>query len=120
MLFLCLAYGAEADWNDLTTEEQQSLLAQDEVLRQRGDLIAAVSPSPTFVRAWSGEPEVTSEPPVELPIPLAGFSVIEAADLDEAIALVAPTPCARARGMVEVRPITASNIRLGDQRGRPK
>jgi hypothetical protein len=30
-------------------------------------------------------------------VPLAGFSVIEAADVNEAIQLIAGTPCARAR-----------------------
>ncbi|TMC48801.1 MAG: hypothetical protein E6J14_10120 [Chloroflexi bacterium] len=36
---------------------------------------------------------------------LAGFSVIEARDLDEAIELVSKTPCAVARGAIEVRPL---------------
>jgi hypothetical protein len=36
---------------------------------------------------------------------VAGFAVIEAADLDEAIALVSQTPCAVAHGVVEVWPL---------------
>ncbi len=36
-------------------------------------------------------------------------SIIEAADLDEVIRLVAGTPCARAKGAIEIRPITAIN-----------
>jgi hypothetical protein len=36
---------------------------------------------------------------------LAGFSLIEAADLEEAIRLVADTPCARAKGAVELWPV---------------
>ena len=35
---------------------------------------------------------------VNMDAPLAGFSVIEAADLNEVIELVAKTPCARAKG----------------------
>ncbi|MGD0472316.1 MAG: serine hydrolase domain-containing protein [Candidatus Velthaea sp.] len=31
MKYLCLAYGAEADWQALTADEQQALLAQDDV-----------------------------------------------------------------------------------------
>jgi hypothetical protein len=42
MKFLCLAYGDERGWKNLTTEQQESLLKQDEVLRNRGALIAAV------------------------------------------------------------------------------
>jgi hypothetical protein len=36
------------------------------------------------------------------PAPLAGSSFLDAEDLDEAIRLVADTPCARARGAIEV------------------
>jgi hypothetical protein len=109
MKFLCLAYGDERAWNDLTKDEQAALLAQDEQLRKRGDVVAAVGPSSTVVRAWEGRPQTTEGPFGASFLPLAGFSIIEAANLDEAIRLVAQTPCARARGAVEVRPIAASN-----------
>jgi hypothetical protein len=46
-------------------------------------------------------------------VPLAGFGIIEAADLNEAIALVKDTPCARAGGAVEIRAITAMNEPAG-------
>jgi hypothetical protein len=45
MKFLCLAYGSEKDWNSLNKSEQDTLLAQDEVLRKRGTLMAAVRTS---------------------------------------------------------------------------
>lgn len=38
-------------------------------------------------------------------LPVAGFAVIEAADLDEAIRMVSGTPCAVAQGVVEVWPL---------------
>jgi hypothetical protein len=38
-------------------------------------------------------------------LPVAGFAIIEAADLDAAIALVSQTPCAVAHGVVEVWPL---------------
>jgi hypothetical protein len=34
-----------------------------------------------------------------------GFSIIEAADVDEVVRLLAGTPCAVARGAIEVRPL---------------
>lgn len=109
MMFLILAYGAEADWNALSQAEQEKLLAQDEVLRERGSLVAAVEPNVTTVRAWHGPPETTNEPAASLPAPLAGFGIIEADNLDHAIQLVANTPCARAKGAVEIRPILQIN-----------
>ena len=52
MKYLCLAYGDEKDWNVLTKDEQGKLLAQDEILRNRGALVAAVQGTVTTVKAW--------------------------------------------------------------------
>lgn len=38
-------------------------------------------------------------------LPVAGFSVIEAETLEEAIDIVSGTPCAVAQGVVEVWPL---------------
>jgi len=39
------------------------------------------------------------------PLPVAGFAIIEAADLSEAISMVSRVPCAVAHGVVEVWPL---------------
>jgi hypothetical protein len=109
MKYLCLAYGDEKDWNVLTKKEQDEMLAQDEVLRKRGALMAAVQTTTTTVRAWDGNPITTDGAFADSMAPLAGFSIIEAADLEEVIQLVAGTPCARAKGAIEIRPIMTIN-----------
>ena len=109
MKYLCLAYGDEKDWKELSKAEQDELLKQDDVLRQRGDLVAAVDQSATTVRAWDGVPEATQGGFAESRVPLAGFAIIDAPDLERAIELVADTPCARAKGAVELRPIDQIN-----------
>ena len=38
-------------------------------------------------------------------LPVAGFAIVEAADLEEAVAMVSGTPCAVAQGVVEVWPL---------------
>lgn len=38
-------------------------------------------------------------------LPVAGFTILEADDLGDAIALVSTTPCAVAHGVVEVWPM---------------
>ena len=45
MKFLCLAYGAEADWTALSPEEQERLLAQDKVIKDQGNNVAALRPA---------------------------------------------------------------------------
>jgi hypothetical protein len=109
MNFLCLAYGAAKDWEALTKEQQEELLAKDEALRQRGTLMAAVESNVISVKAWDGKPDVTQGAFANPGIPLAGFSVIEADNLDQVVHLVAGTPCARAKGAIEIRPILAIN-----------
>ncbi len=102
--FLCLAYGKEADWVALPEERREELLRQDDVLRQRGAFISVVG-DPTVVRAWDGPVHRSPQPYALSDAPLVGFSIIEAADLDEAVGLVAQTPCAVARGAIEIRPL---------------
>ena len=97
MMFLCLAYGAERDWKALPKDEQDALLAQDEALRERGALMAAVEPAVTTVTAWDGTAVITTGGFARSNAPLAGFSVIEADSVDHAAQLVADTPCARER-----------------------
>jgi hypothetical protein len=109
MKFLCLAYGSEKDWKALSKGEQDALLAQDEALRQRGTLMGAVETKAITVRAWDGVPHVANQAFAELSVPLAGFSIIEADNLDEVVGLVAKTPCARAKGAIEIRPIMFLN-----------
>lgn len=104
MKFLCLAYGSEADWKRLSKDEQTELLANDEVLKERGDSVAAVTSRVTTVTNWGHDLKTKDEPFARIAHPLAGFSIIEAKDLEEAIALVANTPCARANGAIEIRP----------------
>lgn len=104
MKFLCLAYGDEAGWKALSEDEQRELLANDAVIRKRGNLVTAVQTQVTSVRNWDRNLQVTEEPFANPGLPLAGFSVIEADSVEEVIALVADTPCARARGVIEIRP----------------
>jgi hypothetical protein len=118
MKYLILAYGDEKDWNALSAREQDELLLQDEALRKRGDLVAAVAPPVHTVKAWDGSPNVTVGPFVDSSVPLAGFGIVEAEDLAEVVELVSSTPCARAKGAIEIRPIISITgyTRAGDDR----
>lgn len=105
MKFLCLAYGAEKDWLGLTKQEQEEFLAQDEVLRNRGNFMAAVGTTVATVTAWNGSPTTVRSTFAQSSVPLAGFAIIEAKDINEVVQLVANTPCARAKGAIEIRPL---------------
>jgi hypothetical protein len=105
MKYLCLVYGEEeriAGMDDL------ECLAVDAELRAGGHCIASEALQPTAtattVRVRNGRVTVSDGPFAETKEALAGFYLIEARDLNEAIALAAKIPPAQV-GCVEVRPI---------------
>ena len=104
MKFLCLAYGGASDWEAMSKQEQAGVLAQDEVLKKRGDYLAAVQTKVLTVTNWDGDLKTNGESFARPALPLAGFSIIEANSFDEVVQLVANTPCARAKGAIEIRP----------------
>nr|WP_279536493.1 YciI family protein [Nesterenkonia salmonea] len=76
--------------------------AHDEQLAKRGSRIGRAG-KPVQVRNPEGrvvQREDNALMKAELPV--AGFMILEAEDLDHAIALAADTPCAVAYGVVEV------------------
>ena len=105
MKYLCLAYGDGKDWEALSVAEQAELLSNDERLRERGDFVTALEPTGTVVKAWDGVPERSSIPFAKSTHPLVGFSIIEAESIDQVVDLVSDTPCARAKGAIEIRPL---------------
>ncbi len=71
--------------------------------------MAAVQTKVVTVRAWDGKPNATDGAFADSNVPLAGLSVIDAADVDEVIQLVAGTPCAQAKGAIEIKSVMAIN-----------
>jgi len=105
MKYLCLVY-AEEDKLDAVPDSE--CLAYDAALRGSGHCIASEALQPvetaTTVRVRNGKASMTDGPFAETKEQLAGFYLIEAKDLDEALQLAAKIPPARV-GSIEVRPI---------------
>ncbi|HUP55056.1 MAG TPA: YciI family protein [Methylomirabilota bacterium] len=99
---------AEQPSTDVIMAEIESYNAFTEHVRARGALKAgeALHPSTaaTTVRVRDGHTVATDGPFAETKEALGGFYLVEAADLDEAIAYAAMIPGAK-HGSVEVRPI---------------
>jgi len=77
---------------------------------RKGDIMG-VAGKPVQVRNPEGDGvEVSEGAYLSSDLPIAGFALIEAADLDAAIEIAARSPCAVAHGVVEVWPLqTAPN-----------
>jgi hypothetical protein len=69
--------------------------------------MAAVKTDVLTVTAWDGTPTVTAGSFGKMGVSLAGFSVIEAADAEEVVQLVAGTPCGR-EALLELGPFSQS------------
>src|ERR687885_2580026 len=105
MKYLCLVYGEE---QALANMPDSHCLAYDEEIRGSGHCIASEALQPvstaTTVRVRNGKVSVTDGPFAETKEYLAGFYMIEARDLNEAIQIAARIPPATV-GSIEVRPI---------------
>ena len=82
--------------------------AYSQMLRDRGAFVGGEALQPTAtattVRIRDGQTMTTDGPFAETKEALGGFYLVEAADLDEALALAAACPGAK-WGSIEVRPI---------------
>ena len=107
MKYLCLVYGEE---QAIQTMDDRHCLDYDESIRASGHCLASESLQPvataTTVRVRKGKVSVTDGPFAETKESLAGFYLVEARDLNEAIQIAAKIPPA-AVGSIEVRPIRA-------------
>jgi hypothetical protein len=105
MKYLCLVYLEEGKLRAIADRE---CAACGDSLRSGGVLVAAEALQPvstaTTVRVRNGRVSVTDGPFAETKEQLAGFYLIEATDLNEAIQMAAKIPPAR-EGSIEVRPV---------------
>ena len=113
MKYLCLVYSEEEKLHTLPEAPRDSeCLAYADSLSQKGQLLAAEAlesvHTATTVRVRNGRLSVTDGPFAETKEQLAGFYLIEARDLNEAIQVTAKIPPARV-GSIEVRPIRQLN-----------
>jgi hypothetical protein len=112
MKYLCLIYTEEKAMYARPPAELEAIAGEcvgyDEALKAHGQFIACERLQPVntaaTVRLRDGRVSVTDGPFAETKEQLAGFYLIEARDLNEAIRLAAKIPPARL-GCVEVRPV---------------
>lgn len=109
MKYLCLVYLDEKTFHTLPDSPSDSEChAFGDDLRAGGRCVASAPLEPVrtavTVRVRAGKVSLTDGPFAETKEQLAGFYMIDAADIDEAARLAAKIPPARV-GSVEVRPI---------------
>jgi hypothetical protein len=114
MQYLLLLYADDTAWNKFSPAEQQAgiaaYMAYGEALRKAGAYVGSNrlqgTSSATTVRVASGKTQVLNGPYAETKEQLGGYYLIEAPDLDAALAWAARCPGA-SHGTIEVRPVWA-------------
>ena len=105
MKYVCLVYGEEKEIGKMADDE---CMAYDHGLRTAGRCLASEALQPVrtavTVRVRDGKMSVTDGPFTETKELLAGFYLIDAVDLNEAIQMASQIPPARV-GSIEVRPV---------------
>jgi hypothetical protein len=112
MKYMLLIYDDQRDWSELSEADRAEVMAAyrqfTQEIRSTGHYAAAaqlhLASTATSVRVRDGRRLLTDGPFAETREQLGGYYVIDATDLDEAIAIAARIPSAQ-HGTVEVRPV---------------
>ena len=103
--FVTIGYGDREGYEGTDPAVREAAHARDAQLRSQGAQMG-IAGVPVQVRnPDSAGIDTTSGPFMRASLPVAGFAVIEAATMEEAVELVSRTPCAVAHGVVEVWPL---------------
>ena len=100
---------------DATPEELESCDEHSDDLVESGSMVMAYALTPKDMATSIRGDTITDGPFVDSKEVVAGFYVIEAPDLDAALAIARLNPAVRDGGGVEVRPVHSSFVRREEQ-----
>ncbi|MBI5473814.1 MAG: YciI family protein [Ignavibacteriae bacterium] len=116
MKYLFLVYGEERRIGAMTDDE---CMKYDHALRQGGKCLASEAlqsiQTATTIRVRNGKVSITDGPFAETKEQLAGFYLVDAEDLSEAVEIAAKIPPAQV-GSIEIRPIRELLSTKGEKR----
>jgi hypothetical protein len=96
-------------WSTLSPEQQDQIAADYKAITSTPGVTPGLWMEPpetaTTVRVEAGRTLTTDGPFAELKEAIGGYFVLEADDLDAAIAMAGRVPAARLSGAVEIRPL---------------
>ena len=102
---MTIGYGDQAGYERTDPGVRDAAHAHDARLRGQGTEMG-IAGKPVQVRNHDAAGTDTQDGPyLSSALPVAGFAVIDASSLAEAVEIVSQTPCAVAHGVVEVWPL---------------
>ena len=103
--FLTIGYGDRAGYDGTAPDLRDAAHAHDARLQADGAVVGIAGPPVQVRNHDAAGVETTDGPFMSSALPVAGFAILEAATMEEAVDMVSRTPCAVARGVVEVWPL---------------
>lgn len=103
--FVTIGYGDQDGYDRTAAPVREEAHHNDARLRDRGAVMGMAGPPVQVRNPGAVRVSAANGPFMSSPLPIAGFALIEAADLAEAIQMVAGSPCAVAHGVIEVWPL---------------
>lgn len=103
--FVAIGYGDAAGYNRTSAHIRDAAHAQDAKLQAEGAVMGIAGPPVQVRNPEASGMETRDGSFMSSALPVAGFAIIEAASLAEAIEKVSAVPCAVAHGVVEVWPL---------------
>src|SRR4051812_28501725 len=103
--FITIGYGDREGYERTSAAVRDAAHAHDKVLLEGGALMG-IAGRPVQVRNHDAKEVRTQDGPyMAAQLPVAGFAVIDAPTLADAVRMVSQSPCAVAHGVVEVWPL---------------
>jgi hypothetical protein len=103
--FMTIGYGDRQGYEQTDPAIRDRAHEHDDHLRASGAEVG-IAGAPVQVRNHDDAGAVVQDGPfMSSALPVAGFAIIEAATIEDAVRLASKTPCAVARGVVEVWPL---------------
>lgn len=103
--FVTIGYGDQEGYDRTDPAVRDAAHAHDARLFADGADMGIAGPPVQVRNPDAAGVETRSGPFMSSTLPVAGFAVIEAATMAEAVEIVSRTPCAVAHGVVEVWPL---------------
>lgn len=104
-MFVTIGYGDQAGYDRTDPAVRDAAHEHDARMAADGALLGIAGPPVQVRNTGAAGVRRTEGPFLRSDMPVAGFGIIEAASLDDAVQIVSGTPCAVAHGVVEVWPL---------------
>ena len=109
MKYALLIYSNDTEWDGLSDDEKNAIYGEYAAVSESPGIVGGSelqgTESATTVRVQNGDALTTDGPFAETKEALGGFFLLDADNIDDAIAVAARIPAARRGGAVEVRPV---------------